>query len=101
MLKRCAVFAAAMVMGGVLAVSGPSEAAKGFRNLSFMGGYMERHPTVVNVWKPWFKQAEERFGGKLSFDYFVENQLYPVSEGLAALRKSRSAPYVLRHQHGR
>ena len=90
MLRKFGMLAAALAMGGLLACAGNAFAAKGFKDLAFMGSYMDRHPTVLNVWKPWFKVAEEKFGGKLSFNYFVENQLYPETEDLAALSDGRA-----------
>jgi TRAP-type C4-dicarboxylate transport system substrate-binding protein len=51
---------------------------------------MEKHPTVVNVWKPFFKATEEKFGGKLSFDYFATNALYPEAEAIAAITDGRA-----------
>ena len=89
MLKKFGVFAAALALGGMCVFAGSAEAAKGFKGLSFMGSYLDTHPTVVNVWKPWFKVVEEKFGGKLTFDYFATNVLYPESEAPAAITDGR------------
>ncbi|MCQ2444908.1 MAG: TRAP transporter substrate-binding protein DctP [Mailhella sp.] len=89
MQKKFCAIAAALALGGLLAVSGSAFAAKGFQHLSFMGSYLEKHPTVVNVWKPWFKVVEEKFPGKLSFDYFGQGHLYPEAEGLSAISDGR------------
>ena len=69
MLKRFGALAAALAVGGMLAMSGTAMAAKGFKHLSFMGSYLEKHPTVVNYWEPYFKATDEKIGGKLTFDY--------------------------------
>ncbi|MBO6002652.1 MAG: TRAP transporter substrate-binding protein DctP [Mailhella sp.] len=89
MLKKFGVFAAALALGGMCVFAGTAEAAKGFKGLSFMGSYADKHPTVVNVWKPWFKVVEEKFGGKLTFDYFATNHLYPEAEAIAAVTDGR------------
>ena len=89
MQKKFCALAAALALGGMLAVSGSAFAAKGFQHLSFMGSYLEKHPTVVNVFKPWFKTVEEKFPGKLSFDYFGQNHLYPEAEGMGAIGDGR------------
>lgn len=89
MLKKFGAVAMVLALGGMLAFSGTAMAAKGFRHLSFMGGYMEKHPTVVNVFVPFMKAAEEKFDGKLSFDYFSTNALYPESESFSAVTDGR------------
>lgn len=83
------VLAPALLVAGMLFMADMAQ-TKGFQHLSFMGAYVERHPTVLNVWlKPFFTDAEAKFGGKLSFDYFASNSLYPESEGMAALTDGR------------
>ncbi|WP_276819780.1 TRAP transporter substrate-binding protein DctP [Mailhella massiliensis] len=89
MLKKFGVMAMVLAMGGMLAFTGTAVAAKGFKHLSFMGGYMEKHPTTVNVFKPFIAAAEKQFNGKLSFDYFSTNSLYPESEAFAAVTDGR------------
>ena len=89
MFRKFGLAAAALALGGILAVSGVCYAAKGFSHLSFMGGYMEKHPTTVMVFKPFIKASEEKFGGKLSFDYFSTNSLYPEAESFSALTDGR------------
>ena len=89
MLKRFGVLALALALGGMLAFSGEAVAAKGFKHLSFMGGYMEKHPTTVNVFKPFIEATEKKFNGQLSFDYFSTNALYPESESFNAVTDGR------------
>lgn len=90
MYKKFAGMACAIMAGGLLAFGGVAE-AKGFKDLSFNGSYMPRHPTVVRVFEPFFKAAEEKFPGKngLSFHYFANNDLYPEAEGMTALTDGR------------
>lgn len=90
MLKKCAGMALAVMMGVFLA-AGDAAQAKGFRNLSFNGGYMPKHPTVIQVWDPFFKAAEAKFPGKdgLSFNYFATNELFPEAESMNALTDGR------------
>lgn len=89
MLKKFGMLAFALAMGGMLVASEPALAAKGFKHLSFMGGYMEKHPTTVNVFKPFIEATEKKFGGRLSFDYFATNALYPESESFNAVTDGR------------
>ncbi len=89
MLKKFAMLAAALALGGALVFSGTAEAAKGFKHLSFMGNYLEKHPTVVHLWEPFFKATSEKFNGKLSFDYFATNALYPEAEAPQAITDGR------------
>jgi len=89
MLKKMRIFAAALALGGLLFGAGEVEAAKGFRDLMFVGNYMERHPTVTKVWKPLFAKAEKAFDGRLSFDYYAANVLYPEAEGPMAVGDGR------------
>ena len=96
MLKKFGVLAVALAVGGMLAMSGTAMAAKGFKHLSFMGSYLEKHPTVVNYWEPYFKATDEKFGGKLTFDYFATNALYPESEAPQAITDGRVDFGVLR-----
>ena len=96
MLKRFGALAVALAVGGMLAMSGTAMAAKGFKHLSFMGSYLEKHPTVVNYWEPYFKATDEKFGGKLTFDYFATNSLYPESEAPQAITDGRVDFGVLR-----
>ncbi len=64
--------------------------AANFKNLSFVGGYPELHPTVVNVFLPFMEKTAKHFDGKLSFNYFANNTLYPQSEAYAALQDGRT-----------
>ncbi len=89
MLKKITMLTVGLAIGAILFFVDPVDAAKGFKHLSFMGGYMERHPTVVNVFKPFMKAAEEKFNGKLSFDYFATNALYPEAEAFGAVSDGR------------
>lgn len=89
MLRRLTALAAALALGGLLVGVDDAEAAKGFRNLTFMGSYMERHPTVMKVWRPLFAKAEKAFEGRLSFDYYAANVLYPEAEGPMAVGDGR------------
>lgn len=90
MFKKCAGIALAVMVGASLALGGAAQ-AKGFKDLSFMGSYMGKHPTIVHVWEPFFKAAEEKFPGKngLSFHYFAQGELYPESEAMTALTDGR------------
>ena len=89
MLKKFGMLAAALALGGMCVFAGSAEAAKGFKGLSFMGGYPAKHPTAAHVWKPWIKSVDEKFGGKLTFDYFSTNELYPETESFFAVNDGR------------
>jgi len=91
MLKKSTILVLALTLlaGGILLTADTGH-TKGFQHLSFMGSYMERHPTPVNVWmKNFFPDAIAKFDGKLSFDYFSANKLYPELEGIEALKDGR------------
>ena len=90
MLKKFGVLALALAMGGMLALTGVAE-AKGFKHLSFMGSYVERHPNVLNVYNPFNAEAQKAFPGKngLSFDYFSNNHLCPEPEVPTAVADGR------------
>lgn len=91
MFQRIKSLAALFALGGVL-VSAPALAAEKPMELPFMGGYVEEHPAVSSVWKPFFEKAEAKFPGKIAFSYYAENMLYSnqaeaaqgVSDGRAA-----------------
>lgn len=89
MLKHMTGLAAALI-GLSLCVCTTAE-AKGFRHLSFNGGYAISHPSVEYVWKGFMDEAEKKFPGKngLSFDYFATNELFPETEGIMAVADGR------------
>ena len=77
----------------------PAMAAEKPVNLPFMGGYVEEHPVVTSVWKPFFEAAEAKFPGKIAFSYYPENSLYSnqaedaqgISDGRTAFGSIRPA----------
>lgn len=89
-IHRIKSLAAGLALGVLVSV--PALAAEKPVELPFMGGYVEEHPVVASVWKPFFEKAEARFAGKIKFSYFAENMLYSnqaeamqgVSDGRAA-----------------
>lgn len=89
MLKKTGIFVLALAIA--IALSFSAVQAKGFKDLSFNGSYLPKHPTVTGVFLPFFKAAEEKFPGKdgLSFHYFSTNELYPEAEGIRALGDGR------------
>jgi len=42
--------------------------------------YMNTHPTVVNAWKPWFKEVAGKTDGKLELTYFNPNTLASLGD---------------------
>lgn len=94
--KLCALsLAVVCVLTGVM-FSTDANAAKGFKNLSFMGSYTERHPTVLHAWTPWFAATEKATNGQLSFNYFGSNSLYPEKESFDAVSDGRVDMGVVR-----
>ena len=82
---------AAFVLGGIM-ISSPVLAAEKAASLPFMGSYVEEHPVVSTVWKPFFKAAEEKFAGKIVFSYHSENSLYSGrAEGIQGVVDGRVA----------
>lgn len=93
MLKKWKICAAAFALGGLLCspVSGIAAGNDSkFAHLSFMGGYLESHPTTQEVFKPFMEEAEKKFDGRLSFDYFSTNALYSEAEAYSAVSEGRS-----------
>lgn len=63
---------------------------KNFHNLSFMGSYQTRHPTPVHYWIPiFFEEAKKDLGGRLTFNYFASNSLFPEKESFDAVSDGR------------
>lgn len=48
--------------------------------LSFLGPYADKHPTVVNGFIPWMKMLEKRSGGRLKIRNFNPGTLCPQRE---------------------
>ncbi len=93
MLKKWKICAAALALGGLLCSplsGGAAENDAKFTGLSFMGGYLESHPTTQEVFIPFMKAAEKQFDGKLSFRYFSTNALYSEAEAYSALSDGRA-----------
>ena len=59
MLKHMTGLAAALI--GLSLCVCPHAEAKGFRHLSFNGGYAISHPSVEYVWKDFMAEAEKAF----------------------------------------
>ena len=79
----------ALTMCLVLASPGIAAEIKSFKNLSFNGAYVDRHPTPVHVFIPFFKEAEKFSNGELTFNYFANNTLFPEREGIGAASDGR------------
>ena len=94
MLKKWSIGAAALALGCLLSLSGPALAADAGvgqpTRLSFLGGYLESHPTVKEVFEPFMAAAEKKFAGKIDFSYFTTNSLYSESEAYSAVSDGRA-----------
>lgn len=86
------VLALCLFLGGTI----NAQAAKNFKNLSFVGGYAERHPTPIRVWFPFLEETKKQFNGELSFDYFNSNLLFPETEAFDAINDGRADFGVVR-----
>lgn len=69
--------------------------AVNFDNMSFMGSYVEAHPTTKAVFMPFLEQVKKDLPG-VSFNYFSNNVLYPESESYAVLNDGRVDFAVIR-----
>ncbi len=85
-----------LVLLSALAMTLPAQAAKNFKNLAFMGSYVERHPTPIRCWNPWMERAKKETNGELTFNYFSSNTLYPDKESFAAVSDGRTDFGVVR-----
>lgn len=93
MLKKWSMGALALALGSLLSFTGPALAADGGSQpvrLSFLGGYLEKHPTTTEVFKPFMAAAEKQFGGRLVFEYFTTNSLYSETEAYSAVSDGRA-----------
>ena len=93
MLKKWGICAAVLALGSLLAFSGSSLAAdadKDVVRLSFLGGYLEKHPTTTEVFKPFIEAAEKKFNGKLAIEYYTTNSLYSETEAYSAVSDGRA-----------
>ncbi len=88
-LKKLGGFVALASLVCMLCAS-PAIAAKNFKNMAFMGGYVERHPTPVRCWMPWFDKAKKETNGEMTFNYFSDSTLYPVKESFNAVSDGRT-----------
>lgn len=87
----CSLLLSIMLIGPA-----PAQAAKNFKNLAFMGSYVDRHPTPVRYWTPWFERAAKETNGQMTFNYFSAGTLYPEKEALAAVADGRTDFGVVR-----
>ena len=93
MLRKWTVCAAAFALGGLLSFFSPASAADAGNEpvrLSFLGGYLEQHPTTKEVFQPFMEAAEKQFGGKLTFRYFTTNSLYSETEAYSDVSDGRA-----------
>ena len=93
MTKKWTACAAAFALGGLLSFFSPAWAADAGKEpirLSFLGGYLEKHPTTTEVFEPFMEAAEKQFGGRLEFRYFTTNSLYPETEAYSAVSDGRA-----------
>ncbi len=79
-----------IILLSAIAVTLPAQAAKNFKNLAFSGPYVERHPTYIRAWAPWFEKAKTETKGELSFSYFSTGTLYPQKESINAVSDGRA-----------
>ena len=93
MIRKWTACAAAFVLGGLLSFFSPACAADAGKDpvqLSFLGGYLEKHPTTTEVFEPFMEAAEKQFGGRLKFRYFTTNSLYSETEAYSAVSDGRA-----------
>ncbi len=55
--------------------------------MNFPGPYFDRHPTVVNVFKPWTKEMSKASKGRLEITYFAPNTVCPEGEIMDSVAK--------------
>lgn len=93
MLKKWSMGAVALALGSLLSLAGPAFAADAGSEpvrLSFLGGYLEKHPVTTEVFQTFMAAAEKQFGGRLIFKYFTTNSLYSETEAYAAVSDGRA-----------
>ena len=93
MIRKWTACAAAFALGGLLSFCSPAFAADAGKEpirLSFLGGYLEKHPTTTEVFEPFMQAAKKKFDGKLTFKYFTSNSLYSETEAYSAVSDGRA-----------
>ena len=85
---KCTRFAAVLALVAGLFLSSQAM-AKGFSGLSFEGDYPTRHPTVIKVFQPFLDAAAKQFPGKLGFNYFASNELFPEAQAMQVIADGR------------
>lgn len=93
MVKKWGICAAVLALGGMLSLFGTAYAAdtgKDAVRLSFLGGYLEKHPTTTEVFKPFIDAAAKKFDGRLVIEYFTTNSLYSETEAFSAVSDRRA-----------
>lgn len=63
-----------------LAISNGSAFAGDQYTLKFASEYPDKHPTVINGFKPWIKKVHELSGGRLKIVFFNPNSLVPARQ---------------------
>ncbi len=74
---------------GMFFTSTPNAESANLKGLSYMGSYVEFHPTTQEVHLPFMEQVEKDTNGEITFNYFSKNTLYPESEEYAVLNDGR------------
>ncbi len=63
-----------------LALSFALPAVAAEHELNFTTPYFDRHPTVINGFKPWIEEIFKKTGGKVGITYFAPNTICPEAE---------------------
>jgi TRAP-type C4-dicarboxylate transport system substrate-binding protein len=88
--KKISTMFFALLLCLAMAVPGGAAEIKSFKNLSFEGSYIDRHPTPTNVFAPFIAEAAKVTNGELSFNYFASNTLFPEKEAFDAASDGRA-----------
>lgn len=78
---------------GSLLLSAPTRAAEGDKvyQINMSTGYMERHPTVQQVYLPWIEEVKKRSNGRLLITNYNPGTICPEGEILESTRRGQIA----------
>lgn len=78
-MKRTASILCGLLLASSL-LGSPVETFSAEYELNFIAPYFDRHPTVVNVFRPWIKELADKTGGALEISYYAPNTICPEPE---------------------
>lgn len=86
---NAAVLGVLALCAAALLAAAPARAASPVIRLTMSSQYMDRHPVVVHVFKPWIEEIKKRTNGQVVINYYNPNTLCPDGELYDAVAKGQ------------